>query len=590
VESGASQTPPFGQETHFVRAYSVDSLAADAVQILVEPNRPVVPGETLTTVARDGRTWAATFLCDLRVERGELDVLRLPIPANWRGPFEVTPSAQTQVAMRGVAGAAATLSIQLPQSARPGDVVKLQLRSPLALADGELPSAPQIVLLAPGRRQNFLSLPASLDGERAAWTGGGVEPAELPRDLRPASPDPDGAETFRVVADSINVTLRPRPIGASSARVRLAETAVHVGPAGGMFAVTRFIVAPAGLDQCVVKLRAGERLVRATLNGHPALVRSFEERRWRVQLGPSNLPQTLDIVTRSVERVSSSPRLVEMSRPVLEQSDRPIPVDLSLWTLDRMASGGTPRVTGGAMATPAELAATRLDRLASISQSATRRAIETPVVDGLSWFAHWAAGLAAAERAASSQQRSRADAGESIRVPQPADDSLSETIASCDAWIEQVTEMFAATELAVSQPEPSAAAALDPWQDSASDSHDRVCFISDGDQDRVLVELMPDGLTAAETRIVALASLAAVALAAIWLIRTPPALRFAESRPEVVGVVVGLAAWAWLRPSAVGLLVAVVSLCLLVRRFDRERKSPRHDSSKSTELDSGGIG
>jgi hypothetical protein len=290
------------------------------------------------------------------------------------------------------------------------------------------------------------------------------------------------------------------------------------------------------------------------------------------------LPQTLDIVSRSVDRISLPSRLVEMRRPMLEQSGQRIPVDLSLWTLNRMTRGGTPHVTGGALATPAELAATRLDRLASVSQSATRSAIESPVIDGRSWFVHWAAGLAAAERAASSLQRSRADAREAIRVPQPADDSLSETIARCDAWIEQVAEVFAATELVDSDPIPPAAA-FDPWQVAASGSRDRVCIISDGDQDRLLVELAPDGLTAAETRLAALASLAAVALATIWLIRTPPAQRFAERRPEAVGVVVGLVAWAWLRPSVVGLLVSVVSLCLLVRRIYRERTSPGHDSS-----------
>ena len=87
-------------------------------------------------------------------------------------------------------------------------------------------------------------------------------------------PSPLGDATFRITADSINVALRPRGNRASSASIRLAETAVHVGPANGMLTLTRYVLAPEGLDQCVVKLPAGERLVQITLDGHPALARA----------------------------------------------------------------------------------------------------------------------------------------------------------------------------------------------------------------------------------------------------------------------------------------------------------------------------
>ncbi|MEX2092203.1 MAG: hypothetical protein WD971_05975, partial [Pirellulales bacterium] len=134
--------------------------------------------------------------------------------------------------------------------------------------------------------------------------------------------------------------------------------------------------------------------------------------------------------------------------------------------------------------------------------------------------------------------------------------------------------------MTLSGPEPPAPAAFDLWQDAASGPGDRVCFISDGGQDRLYVELVPDGLTVATTRFAALASLAALALAAIWLVRTPPALELAKGWPEAVGVVLGLAAWAWLRPSLAGLVVVAVSLTLVVRRLYLERKAPRHNSSK----------
>jgi hypothetical protein len=582
VESGAGDFPPFNKALHFVRAYSVEPLTTDEVLILVEPNEPDVRGETLTTLAQANRVWTATFACKLRVERGELDLLRLQVPPTFAGPFAVTPAATIEFTPSETAQQASTLSIRLPQPARPGDTVAFEVRSPLTLTDGQMPPAPQIVPLVSGARQDYLALPASLDDERAEWTHSGIEPAELPRDMRPKSFDLGSAETFRVVAEAMNVTLRPRSTRVSAASVRLVETTVHLGPTGSRFVVTRFIVAPEGLDHCDVELPAGERLVRATLDGSAALMRSLEPRRWQVQLGPPKLPQTLEIVSRAVDGGEAASPSVELSRPVLEQAGQPIPVDLSLWTLCRAVPGGTPRVTGGAVVTPAELAAMRLDRLASVSQSATRSAMESPVVDGFNWFAHWAAEIQAAERTAKSLVLPSTDSAAAIRVPQPSDDLLSDNIARCDAWIEQVAEIFAATEMTLSGPEPAVPTAFDPWRAATSSPDDCICFISDGGQNRLLVELVPDSLTATATRVVVLASIAALALTAIWLIRTPPALELAERWPEGVGFLGGLAAWAWLRPSAVGLVVAAVSLTLFVRRFYLEKISPRHDGSQQS--------
>ncbi len=273
-ESSTTQSTPFGEDSHFIRAYNVDAQTTVDAYLLVEPNQPTVSGETLTSVTRENDVWSATFQCDLRVERGELDALRLQIPSNWAGPFAVTPAAKANVVASGRSDGKSTLAIQLPQSVRPGDTIRLKVRSPLALADGDMPAAPQIVLLHSGSRTSYLALPNSIEGDPADWTHRGIEPAELPRGLRSNSPSPLPDETFRITADSINVTLRPRGNRASSASIRLAETAVHVGSADGMLTLTRFVLAPEGLDQCVVKLPAGERLVRITLDGHPALAHS----------------------------------------------------------------------------------------------------------------------------------------------------------------------------------------------------------------------------------------------------------------------------------------------------------------------------
>ncbi len=590
VESGTNPSSPFGAETRFVRAMAIDSSAAGAVEIVVVPNRPTVQGETLTSVSRDNGIWTATLSGELRVEQGDLDVLRLELPANWTGPFDVMPTATTRIDAPRNTGEPATLSIHLSRSVPRGDAVKLLVHSPLTLAEGELPSVPRIEIQTPGELTNYLALPKSLDEEQAAWTRVGIEPSALPASLKTVTANSEVVETFRISADSMSVALRPRDVRTTSARVRLAETVAHRDAKGGEFSLTRFIIAPAGLTQCVIALPEGERMVQATLDGHAALVRALDERHSQVQLGPPNLPQTLDVVTRATdlsERVRAEPdrasllssRRFQLSRPTLEQLGRPIPVDLGLWTLCQTQLNGTTSVAGGASVTPAELAATRLDRLANISLSATRSVVELPLIDGYSWFVRWAAGLNAAENVASSLKRSAENAAETIRVPQQPDDSVPQSISRSDAWAEQIAEIFAAAGMAVAPLEPVATATFDPWLGMQSGEHCAACFISDGHQDHLVVEWVPDGITAGETRFAALASLAALSLAAFWLIRKPAALELVENWREAVGVVLGIAAWAWLRPSGAGLVVAGLCLFLLLRRLHLERKSPRHDST-----------
>ena len=77
----------------------------------------------------------------------------------------------------------------------------------------------------------------------------------------------------------------------------------------------------------------------------------------------------------------------------------PIPVELSLWSLCRPVSDARPRTSGAAVSNPADLAALRLDRLASVSEAATRTVVESAVADGYDWFTGWVHVLQDAQRA-----------------------------------------------------------------------------------------------------------------------------------------------------------------------------------------------
>lgn len=575
IEAAASAASAFGEPLRFVGARRIQVESLSRSLIVVKPNRTRVRGDTLTVVSRDDDTWTATFHANLQVDHGVVDVLRLQAPTNWAGPFEVKSAGKASLA-RPTNNS--TLVIRLSQAVSAGGSVQLSVKSPLLFADGEVPIAPRIKLLHAGECKEFFALPATIGGQKAAWTRRGIGRAELPESLRQQIPASGDVETFCVTGDSINVALRPRTTRASSANVRLAETAVRVGPQGGMVTVTRFVLAPEGLPNCLLKLPDDSELVRLQLDGHTALARSIDPQTWQIQLGPPDLPQILEVATQSREATTVDAGAVELQRPVLENSGQPIPVEFSLWTLRRARAAGTPRVTGGSLVTPAELAAARFDRLLSISQSATRAVIESPLVDGYNWFARWASELEAAAHTADSMQRQTAGTSAPIRVPQP-DESLVETAARYEAWLDQINEIFAAAEWTAAASNATAGTSLDFGSPFEIGLGDQVCFISDGNEQRALVEFVSPGMTPMESRFVALISLAALGAVAFWLSRRPEVLVAIGLWPEAAALVLGLLAWAWLRPSVFGLLLAAASAALLARRLMRARKSPRHDSS-----------
>ena len=221
-----------------MRAYLIDPASADTTRIRVAPNQPAVSGTTNTTLSEEHGAWTASFAVQLRVERGELNSLRLRVSPNWTGPFAVTPAAVTEFTPATRAGQNAMLTVHLPQPVGSGESVALRIRSPLALPDGQSPSAPRIAPQIPGEWRQYLALPTSLEGESVAWTHVGIEPTAPPDDLQLA-PAPSGTQSFRIAADAFSVSLRPRATGGSTASVRLAETATFDGPAGGRFSVTQ---------------------------------------------------------------------------------------------------------------------------------------------------------------------------------------------------------------------------------------------------------------------------------------------------------------------------------------------------------------
>src|SRR5262249_5096266 len=84
---------------------------------------------------------------------------------------------------------------------------------------------------------------------------------------------------------------------------------------------------PGGLNACVLKLPAGCRLVHASVERLPALIDPLGQGRWRLALGPQQLPQHIELIYSGsvagsgVQKQFQAPRLADIG------------VDQTLWTI-----------------------------------------------------------------------------------------------------------------------------------------------------------------------------------------------------------------------------------------------------------------
>ena len=330
-------------------------------------------------------------------------------------------------------------------------------------------------------------------------------------------PVPAEADKTPAKIETSLAAARPRPDDASPPSVRLAETIMEVSPAGSWYSITRFVIAPHGMTQCVLQLPEAQRLVATRLDGQAALTQQLDSQTWRVQLGPPKLPQTLEVVTRGVSQLDSAARFVELARPVLRNSDSQIPVEVSLWSICRPTSASSPRAAGAALVSPLEAAVLRLDRLASIAESATPAAMEASREDSANWSIPHADELLAAKCAVQTLNTQGSSTSLAPSLVPTEDDAASLAIARSAAWIAQVGELAGTSKASELE---SAKAASDPSEPSLPDAA-RDCttasFVSESGDDRLTVEFVPVGLTAGGTRAVLLACVVSVAGLATWL-------------------------------------------------------------------------
>jgi hypothetical protein len=195
---------------------------------------------------------------------------------------------------------------------------EIRIRGRVAPSPGDRLSLPDVVPRRAYQLERFVVLPRQLELQQVTWDTLGLLPAELPAELTMRSLATPSMAVYKVAGDHFQASLKAVASASAVARVELLDIHLAWQVDGSYQAVAAFDIEPGGSTQCVLELPAGCRLVHASVEQLPALVTGLHDNRWRLALGPQQLPQRIEVIYTGSTQDSASlkrfqaPRLVDL--------------------------------------------------------------------------------------------------------------------------------------------------------------------------------------------------------------------------------------------------------------------------------------
>jgi hypothetical protein len=215
---------------------------------------------------------------------------------------------------------------------------------------------------------------------------------------------------------------------------------------------------------------------------------------------------------------------------------------------------------GAAPVTALDQAALRFDRLVSIAESATAAAADAPSPDGYNWFRPWLAMLEGVRQQSQNLLDQPAAEQGLAQVSRAAEEQIAGVSERLETWRQQAREVIVTPELPPSLGARSSTKPRPAEQPAFSPESRTTYFVAEGGVDHLLVEIMPTQASPRKIQTFGLLAIAGLTLVGAWLSRSAVAADFLCRWPHAAGVAIGIAYWAWLWPSWLGLVIIAASL------------------------------
>ncbi len=511
------------------------------IQARLRPNRPEIAARLVITMDRKDGVWQAEADCDFRAARGIIDAIRLEAPPEWSEPFELDPEAELEI-------------VEVPDQNRRQLVIRppqaidkryrVRVRGALSASAGEQIRAPDIVPLDVVQADRYLVAPTHVQRQQIAWETSGVQEAPLPSGYQP------NLKSFvsYVVGDRFRATITDvQAESGIEASVHLADVHADVSDDGGILGLATFDLEPAGLPECVLALPVGYELVHVTVGNLPAQLDRMKGNRWRLRLGPRQLPQQVQVLfTGILQPAQWRQRTAIIQSPQLDG----VPVEETLWTVRGPSTGDIKLLPDESILDPLSHESLRLDKTAALIEAAVDTVTDSDSVQISHWYRPWA-------------QRLTASLGRATQwhVTQPAQRAPSVSLAAYEA---KQTEI--ATRLGLEEPKPQPGPdhlqitePADVWRVASSRPMPTRRWAFDGKRDTIEFRHRIDVESAGTDRWATVTVLLGVTVICLIVFPAPPLEYCLRRCPQFLGIPLGIVWWLWLVPSALGLIIMILA-------------------------------
>jgi hypothetical protein len=530
--------------------------------LTVTRNELELVGKSLITLSRETDSWWAALQCRFDVKNGDLGTLRVRVPTTWIGPFEIDSNHPATINVVSADEQTAVLAVRFAELIATGGRLDLNIRGPVAVSLLAPVAVPQISIDRQPNIQLFARVPNSLESQPVAWTQIGVRPAALPQELQTADRRQESWSSFAIIENPFRLAFQPQASSRPAPLIRLSDTTIISTPVGDNLMLTRLIVASHGLADCALNVPAAQELVAVNLDGQPALILPIGPEHWRLTLGPTQLPQFVEIVSRSASNLPAKPGHIR--RPSLWSAGEQLPVEMSLWSIAQPANSSRHQIKATSTVTANELAALRLDRMVSIAESAAPFAAELAIPDNLNWFRCWTNLLLTAKSTVPGSIAQTTQVPPDSQVSRIADEQIQRATEHLNQWLAK-TEKFQQNR--GERPQTGVLehrTSLLSVPALSRNTRDWTYYVTAAGSDRspAIADAVGEPIHQSAAPLLVLLALAG---GSVWLTYSPTARDFVCRWPGAVGVLVGLAYWAWLWPSWLGLMIAAACVITSLR-------------------------
>jgi hypothetical protein len=517
-----------------------------ALLLDVKVNRPNANAKQAISLSKSGEIWHAALDLELNVQHGQLDTIRIDVPASWTGPFRLEP--QTPFELQDVPGETRRQLLLRPAVPVAGET-KLRIEGPLTLQPGQRARAPEARFVSAANRQEFFALPAQQDLRTLAWDTRGLKPEPIPEGLIERPAGVQAYQTFVRAGEEVRAELRSVDPVADDVQVRLADIVVHWNSDGSCYGAAAFDVEPAGRTSCRLAMPPNHRLVNLSIDGRPLSIEPAGNERWTVPLSGARLPQRIEIVYAGhFDNTLGIPQLVEGPRLI------GLPVERTLWTVSGPHWAGAGHSDLAEATSALRQNAARHESIAAVIESAANSLAESSPEETPRWYAPWASYLTTAGRAIEAQI--------ALGMVDDADreaHSNAELIAEDQHFLAERFGVGAVLDQLSDSP-PAATSATAVWRTTLKPPAVATHAVLLGENPSFALTYSHQSPGDLGVRVVQVLVVAVLLLLAAGLIVYTPLVAWASQRPRAIGVAVGIFWWLFLWPSALGWLIVLASL------------------------------